>query len=328
MSQDAQIASVPRFKDRTIGLVLFGCFELLIGGFFVLMIPMVALSAMVPQPGGPPMGLRMMIPAMVIYALVAVGFIWLGIGSILARRWARALILVISWMWLVAGIFSLAFFLFVMPDVFERMAQQGDIPAQAVMVVKFVALGTVGVICVFLPAVFVLFYQSPHVRATCEFKDPKVRWTDRCPLPVLALVVLFGFSAVSMVSAPSYGCVVPAFGTILTGLPGGLVLLAATLLLVYLARGLYKLRMTAWWVTVGLIVLGTASNVFTFSRIGLMEMYEKMNMPEQQLQLIRETGMIETMNVPAITAISAAVFLGYLLYVRRYFTLPVGSERT
>ena len=320
MSENAQIAPRGQFKDRTVGLVLFGLLELLIGGFCLLMIPMVALSTMIPQPGGPPMGLRMMIPAMIIYALVAVVFIWLGIGSILARRWARALMLVISWIWLVTGIVSTAFVLFFMPDIFERMAQQGQIPAEAVVVIKLTMLATLGFIYVFLPGIFVLFYQSEHVRATCEFKDPRVRWTDKCPLPVLALVVLFGFSAVSMLSAPSYGCVVPVFGTILTGLPGGLVLLAVTLLLIYLTWGLYKLKKTAWWATLALGVLGTASGMITFSRVGLMEIYEKMNFPEQQLKLMQDTGMIEKMNMSWMMGVSAAVFLGYLLYVRRYFT--------
>ena len=321
MSQDDPIAPRGQFKDRTIGLILFGLFEILIGGFFLMMIPMVALSALIPQPGGPPMGLRMMIPAMIIYALVAVVFTWLGVGSMLARRWARALMLVISWLWLVTGIVSTAFFLFFMPDMFERMAQQGQMPAEAVVVVKLVVLATLGFIYVILPGVFVLFYQSEHVRATCEFKDPRVRWTDHCPLPVLALVVVFGFSVCSMISMPCYGFVVPVFGTLLTGLPGALVLVAITLVLAYLTWGLYKLRPIAWWVTLALGVLGTASNMVTFSRVGLMELYEKMNMPEQQLKMIQDTGMIEKMNMPWMMAVSAAVFLGYLLYVKRYFAV-------
>jgi len=37
------------------------------------------------------------------YALLAVLFVWLGIGSIMARRWARALVLVSSWFWLVGA---------------------------------------------------------------------------------------------------------------------------------------------------------------------------------------------------------------------------------
>ncbi len=38
---------------------------------------------------------------------------------------------------------------------------------------------------VLVPAVWMFFYQSRHVKATCEARDPVTRWTDACPLPVL-----------------------------------------------------------------------------------------------------------------------------------------------
>ena len=33
------------------------------------------------------------------------------------------------------------------------------------------------------------------MRATCLRRDPKARWTDRCPMPVLALSILTAWSA-------------------------------------------------------------------------------------------------------------------------------------
>ena len=67
-----------------------------------------------------------------------------------------------------------------------------------------------------------------------------------------------------MVFSGSYGYVVPFFGILLKGIPGGLVILCITLLFAYLAWATYKLKMGAWWTTlVAYIVLGVSA-VVTF----------------------------------------------------------------
>ena len=48
----------------------------------VMMIVVSALGPMAKAPGGQAMNVRMMIPGMAFYFILAVGFIWLGIGSI------------------------------------------------------------------------------------------------------------------------------------------------------------------------------------------------------------------------------------------------------
>ena len=50
------------------------------------------------------MNVRMMIPGIALYLMLAVAFIWLGVGSIRARRWAWTLTVVLSWMWLIMGV--------------------------------------------------------------------------------------------------------------------------------------------------------------------------------------------------------------------------------
>ena len=40
---------------------------------------------------------------------------------------------------------------------------------------------------ILVPAVWTFFYNSRHVKATGEAPDPVTRWTDACPLPVLAI---------------------------------------------------------------------------------------------------------------------------------------------
>jgi hypothetical protein len=77
------------FKDRRTALMIFGVLEILLGCFCVFMIPLLFLGqAMQRGVTGAPPGYRILLPAAAAYATLAVVFIWLGIGSILARRWA------------------------------------------------------------------------------------------------------------------------------------------------------------------------------------------------------------------------------------------------
>ena len=59
-----------------------------------------------------------------------------------------------------------------------------------------------------------------------------------------------------------------------------------------------------------------------------MEMYDKMQMPAAQLEMMRTSGVLETMSrwMPWICFVSGVLCLGYLLYVRRYFVRNRGVE--
>ena len=124
-----------------------------------------------------------------------------------------------------------------------------------------------------------------------------------------------------MSSVVAYGCVMPLFGVFISGAAGAVVILLIALVLAYLAWGTYRLQMAAWWGTLLLGIAGTLNMVVTFSRTDLMAMYEKMGMPADQLEMMRKTGFVELMSHwgPWMGLVSGAVWLGYLLYVRRYF---------
>ena len=51
----------------------------------------------------------------------------------------------------------------------------------------------------------------------------------------------------------------------------------------------------------------------------MMELYREFNFPEEQLKLMEESGIVELMNMPLMMGVSLAVFVGYMLWVRRYF---------
>jgi hypothetical protein len=179
------------FKDRKIGLVVFGILQIILGGFCALMVliaifGMIA-SAVLDNSSAIAMSPTTMIPAVLFYVILAVWFICMGIGSIKARRWARALVLVTSWLWLISGISGLIFMLLLMPDMYDQMGESGRMPPEVARVMKYVMTAFMTVLYIIIPAVLVLFYGSKNVKATCEFRDSRVRWTDKCPLPVLVL---------------------------------------------------------------------------------------------------------------------------------------------
>jgi hypothetical protein len=288
------------------------------GGFAALMVPMMLLSvALNPQPGAA--SAAQMIPAAGMYAVIAVALIWLGVGSIRARRWARALTLVLAWMWLAMGALTLVMMIVWMPNMSEMLAAQGNqMPPQAMTVMYVMMFGTMGCMYLVLPGIFIAFYQRADVKATCDAKDPNVRWTDPCPLPVLSLSLLLGFGATSVIWSAGYGFVTPFFGIILRGVPGALCILGISLLFGYLAWATYKLKQQAWWATLGVMVLFGLSTIVSFTRLSLMDLYREMNFPEDQLKMMEDMGVLE-MNIPLMMTVYLAVFAGYLLWVRRYF---------
>jgi hypothetical protein len=314
------------YPDRSPRLVLVGAVQVMIGCLCGLMAFMLlGLSLIGPLPGAPQaqsMNMQAMMPAAIFYVVLAVPFIWLGIGLMRARRWAWTLTVVLSWMWLVVGVVSFGMFLFVMaPSMSGMLAQQPGMPREAVMVMLVgMAIFMAGIYIV-LPAVFLVLCHNQSARATCLRRDPYIRWTDGCPMPVLALSIMLALSVVSMASSFIYGPVLPLFGSLISGPAAVAVTLLIGLVMAYLAWGTYRLQMAAWWGTLLLLIAGVLSAVITFSRTTLMEMYEKMRMPADQLEMIRKSGIVQSMSgsAPWLALVSGAVGLGYLLYVRRYF---------
>jgi len=318
------------FKDMKTGLMVFGILQIIFGGFCVLMVPfmifgMIA-SVFLDKSSATAMSPAMMIPGVLVYVLLAAWCISMGIGSIKARRWARALLLVTSWLWLVGGINGIIFMLLFMPDMFEKMGENKQIPEGVAIFMKYAMIGFMVVFYVIIPAVLVLFYGNKNVKATCEFRDTKVRWTDKCPLPVLALSLIFASSAVSMLSMGLYGWTIPFFGFILSGVKGAAVVLVFMLLLGYVAWGTYRLTIKAWWCAVLAIIGWALSAGITFSRVSILDYYERMNFPEQQFDIIKQYIIPLDYTTVLFFGFWVVGFLCYLLYTRRYFVRPAEQE--
>jgi hypothetical protein len=330
MVDHEEVVQRPDFRDRKTGLVVFGILEIILGGLcaliMLIMIFFMIGSPILKKSSAAPMSSGMIIPVVLFYAMLAVWFIWMGIGSIKARRWARALLLVSSWIWLIGGIGGLIFMLVFMPDRYSQMAQSEQIHKEITVIIKYVMFGFMAVVYVIIPGGMVLFYRSRNVKATCEFRDPQIRWTDKCPLPVLAVSLMYGLWAGSMLNKGFYGWAIPFFGCILSGMAGAGVAFIGMLLLGYIAWGTYKLNIKAWWCAVLVTIAWSISMGITFLRVNLFDFYKKMNFSDQQLEIMKQYITPHYFTMALFSGVCVVGFLGYLLYTRRYFVAPSTQE--
>ena len=114
-----------------------------------------------------------------------------------------------------------------------------------------------------LPAAFLVFYQRASVRATCQRRDPRACWTDRCPMPVLAVSLTLALSGAWMLCAVVSQPVLPLFGQLLAGPAVPALMLLMALIAIWLAWASYRLKMVAWWGTLLLCAAGTVSSLLT-----------------------------------------------------------------
>lgn len=312
------------------GLVIFGVIEIALGGLCVVLVGLIGLSqALIPQASGARTDFRMLLPVAGIYLGLAGVFVWLGIGSIKCRRWARALTLIGAWFWLCVGLVTVPLMGFVMPRVLAAAPPNGQqVPHGMLVVILVVQLVVMSLALVMLPAVFVWFYSSRHVKATCEARDPVHRWTDGCPLPVLGGACALWMGAATMLIMPvTARGTLPFFGMFVSGLTGSVLSIGIAALFLWLGRAWYRLNVSGWWVLLAALFVLGISNLLTFSHVDFIEMYQKMGYPEAQIDLIRRQGLISNQFLIWSSLMWFAPTLGYLIWVKRYFRSTPGATR-
>ena len=316
------------YRDRSPGLVVFGIMQIVLGGLAALLIPSLLLGAVLSRRmgGGLPVGSTVLSVAS--YALAAIGLITLGAGSIRARRWARALTLILSWIWLVLGSLGTIALTVLLPNAFmsgftaAAASNPEALPRGVIAVILTVVIVVCAVFMVVLPIVFLVFYRRKDVEETVKHRDPRVRWTDRCPLPVLALSLLFMSGGVYYLLISVTIPLFPLFGRYLTGLPAGICLVLLAMLDGFLAYSLFRLHLTAWWIAVVAVALRWASAIVTFRRADLLEAYSKMGMPQQQLQVMSANPILRPSVLEYWSAAFGLLFLAYMIWVKRYLAAP------
>lgn len=305
----------PAHRDRStrlfvagVFLIVFGCGSILLGVFSS------ATLLFIPQaPEAPEYGPAQAIPGLLVYVGFGAALIALGVGSIRARRWARPLVLILGWGWLGVGVVTAVMTFFMVPWVLESLPQEDPAVPRVVFGCLATAFGLLGILA---PAVLLLLYRGRDVAATLAERDPHPRWTDRIPTPLLGLCLWLGVSAVGTGLSSLYA-VFPTGGTILTGAPAVAIYLALAALWAYLAIQLARRDRTAWWVALGTVLAFGAWVLTVFPRTDFSEVMRLMGTP-QQPGMPDFTAMYQTPWFLGSMAVTWAVLLGYLLFVRRY----------
>jgi hypothetical protein len=118
-----------------------------------------------------------------------------------------------------------------------------------------------------------------------------------------------------------YNSVFPFFGVLRHGFAPTLIFLALMVLWLYAAWAIYRLKPIGWWLILVTLIIMTISNAMTFARIDLIEMYRAMGYSEEILKQIQQFNFPGRQIVP-MTLIGAAIIVGYLLFIYRYFRTP------
>ena len=324
----APVPAAPH-ADRSTGLAVFGIGQIILGLLTALMIPLVALGAVVSHlgPGGT-MRPGQLLSAAATYGFLAAVFITLGIGSVQYRRWARALTLIISWYWLLMGALITVLLTAVMPVAMRTamQAQQNragapsaEISTGAMAVIVTLIIVFMAFFLVVVPIAYVVFYSRDDVAATCRDRDPVERWTDRAPLPVLGASVVFFVGALYFLIGGLTTPVFPFFGRYLTGLPGAACLLVVASIDGYLAVAMFRLKQTAWWIAVIALPLRLLSTVLTYLKADLMQAYVQMGRSEAELRVLEASPLLRGHVFLWWSLVSVIAFFGYVVWLKRYF---------
>jgi hypothetical protein len=311
----------PDHNDRSLGLVVFGVIEVVIGGCCLLLVPL-TLAALVlgESAGGACSDLRSAVSSSAVYVVTAGVFVWLGIGSIRARRWACELLVSLSWIWLVTGLCSMAIGVVVLPAMMGKLAAEADMPPSWLLMINLVVFGIAGFVYLVLPAALLIFYRSPDVAATCRIRDPRPQWVDRCPRRLVTLATVWLLCALSILLVPAYNFFFPAFGTVLTGVPGAVLWTLTFAVCVAVAVGTFRRSPWAWRTGMALSIAGFLSSTVTFFKVDYVELAELMGLPAEQAAILTAVGIPEGWPTAAFNAVVWTSFIVYLMTLQKYFT--------
>lgn len=336
-----------RLMASGIILALLGCAFGLLAAFYLVFFPMLIKSFPTPAPppsmpsatGGPAMApvvnpmsdMKGMLGATTLaggmLALVALWFLIAGAGSIFLKRWSRPMALYLAAVWLYGGIFYLVFTLATMGDTRRMMNQQmaeagaAGAPPDAVFgVILIFSIVFLFVCGILLPGLILWLNWHPDVKTTLEYCDPKPRWTDRCPAPVLG--ISFGALTLALgMTGALFFPVFPVFGKTLEGPPAQLAVGVVFLALMLTAWGVYRRHLAAWGACVVIIVLIVVSALMADPKTHYLKIYERMGMPEAMIEQSMKSIDVFA-NSTTILIGTLGFFLpvmGYLIWSLRFF---------
>lgn len=310
-----------QYRGRRTATLVLGILTVVMGagsGCMGALIPF-AMLVLPKSPNAPAQPIGTMIGAVLIYLVAASCLIWWGVGAIQMRRWVRPMALTVGTMVTAGAVFWLIAMFFALPGLvrFAGVATppRTPNPPPGIFMGMVIGMMVVGLLSVIVPAAYVWFFRNAQTRQMLEYFDPIPRWTDGCPIPVLGLVMgLLLYATTALIMLPMSNQV---FGSALSGSVSALLLFASVLVAGVTVPLVYRRRRLGWWITLGLILfwhIGYAIMALGRHRAAI---YRQAGYSAAQLQLVERTSRtwVYVMFLPLLV-----ILVGYMLYVRRYFT--------
>jgi hypothetical protein len=245
----------PQSKDRRGWLIAFGVIEILLAAVALLF---AVFTALVLRPQGPtpaqPSGITTgsILFAVSIYLLVGGVLLLLGIGSCLARNWARIGMIVVSSFWLAFGLVASLLVLLVFPASLQMAQQQGrELPAGFALGFTVVFFLITSVFLVALPAIFLFFYTRKSVRETCMARSGYAPGASSRPVAVWLLLANYGVAFLAIPYLLFFGRNHLVFGVVLPRPATIAVHLVSLAVVALILLWLYQCRRRGWMLALG-----------------------------------------------------------------------------
>lgn len=277
---------------------------------------------------------------LIIYGGGAIYLIAIAYGSIFLRRWSRPLALTTSWLVLYTGVISLASLFWMAPAMKEMMsvapptppASGGTVPVAPPPVAMdgffsvflAVMITFVFVFLILLPILLLWLNWHRDVRVTLEFCDRKPRWTDRGPIPAVAISIVAMLGAISMLMMLIIPWM-PFFGRMLTGNPARLLVGVITLWLLFIALTAYRRKLSGWIAAIVLLSVSAVSYWLSAPQMDFREMYVEMGMPSEAVDEMMGPDNPTGKLIEATTSMGVFMLLGfaplvaYLIWAFQFF---------
>jgi hypothetical protein len=312
-------------KDRWTGLVAFGTLEIILGilafsaaMFLLILVSSAGFGGMKPSHFWIVMGLLFYLTGW----LIVVGY-----GSIKAFRWARVLMLVGSWVMLFFGTLQLALLLYILPGIYDLMADSTLLSPASAMTVLCGSIILLFLFQMVLPVVAIIFYSLKGVETTCERLNPLPCWTDRYSLPLLAMSFISVLGSLSIFFGASTNYTVFFFGQVFMGTKGFCFVLLVSIACGYVGWGAFVRKMHAWWVAYALIVSTAASMMLTFSEVDMSMIFTAMGYSPEQITQLSKIPVLNPAGLTFITCIWGIMASIYMVWVRDSFRpMRIGPE--
>ncbi len=336
MSQLSYYGAPPESVPHRAGLIIWGVVLIVAGAFLTcggvfgvgfLVVANVANRGNSASPDAALQAAASLLPAVAMY----VAFIWLGIGCCQGKRWVRPLVIVGCVITILFAVLSIGptIYRFVnvlnvhpvwktattAPATTAPMPSVSTPPAWAGTVGAVIGVGGMLGMMIVLPAFMLNFFRQQTVRLSLEMTDPRPRWTDRVPIPVLGWFVgcvVLGFGQLF----GSLRSVFPLFNTLLTGPVAAVGMLLLGSLLIVGGWLSYRRSTIGWLIAMtALVFLGSSTGAFAL--LGDSDDYQKrllagLSFGTQRADRVSTEGL----NPSLVSALVTWVAVGYGVWVR------------